>query len=85
LNRLVADARRAVSQIETNAVMLGDPVDPEPIIRDPNDDYIVALARKARVPLIVAADKDLLEHRGLVPPAVSLLEICELLYLIQPV
>ncbi len=78
-------ARQAITQIETNAVMFGNPIDPEPIIRDPNDDYIVALAQTAGAALIVAADKDLLEHSGLQPPAISVLAICELLWLIQPV
>jgi uncharacterized protein len=77
-------ARRVIAQIEKNTVMLGNPVNPEPILRDPNDDYLVALARTAGAGLIVSADKDLLEHPGLQPPAITTLAFCEMLWLVQP-
>jgi len=78
-------ARRAITQIEANAMMLADPIKPEPILRDPTDDYLIALAHTAKAGLIVTGDKDLLEHPGLQPPAIKVRAICELLWLIQPV
>jgi uncharacterized protein len=65
------EAERAVSAIEHVAVMLDDPVDPEPVLRDSNDDYLLALARAAKAEVIVTGDKDLLDHAGLQPSAVS--------------
>ena len=64
--------------------MLPDPVEPEPILRDPDDDYLIALARIAKADLIVTGDKDLLDHRGLQPRAVTPREACELLHLLEP-
>lgn len=34
---------------------------PEPATRDPDDDYLIALARAARADLIVSVDRDLLD------------------------
>jgi putative PIN family toxin of toxin-antitoxin system len=65
------EAEQAVSTIERVAVMLKDPVDPEPVLRDRSDDYLVALARSAQAEIIVTGDKDLLDHAGLQPPAIS--------------
>ena len=48
--------------------------DPEPspgLTRDPADDYLVALARAARVDYLVAGDADLTDLTGLVPPVCS--------------
>lgn len=36
-------------------------------VRDPGDDYLVALARAAGAEAIVTGDRDLLDHEGLVP------------------
>jgi predicted nucleic acid-binding protein len=60
-----------VSTIERVAVMLDDPVDPEPVLRDSSDDYLLALARSANAEAIITGDKDLLDHAGLQPPAIS--------------
>ena len=65
------EAAQAASAIERVAVMLGDPVDPEPVLRDSSDDYLLALARSAKAEAIVTGDKDLLDHAGLQPPAIS--------------
>ena len=65
------EAAQAVSAIERIAVMLDDPVDPEPVLRDSSDDYLLALARSAKAEAIVTGDKDLLDHAGLQPPAIS--------------
>jgi hypothetical protein len=44
--------------------------------------YLVALAREAGADTIVSGDKDLLDHAGLEPPALSAREACELVGLI---
>ncbi len=65
------EAEQAVSAIERVALMLDDPVDPEPVLRDSSDDYLLALARAAKAEMIITGDKDLLDHAGLRPPAIS--------------
>jgi putative PIN family toxin of toxin-antitoxin system len=65
------EAEQAVSVIERVAVMLDDPVDPEPMLRDSSDDYLLALARSAKAEAIITGDKDLLDHADLRPPAIS--------------
>jgi predicted nucleic acid-binding protein len=46
---------------------------------DPADDYLVALALSARARAIVTGDRDLLDHPGLNPPALTVRAACELL------
>ncbi len=60
-----------MAAIERIAVMLDDPVDPEPVLRDSSDDYLLALARAGNAEAIITGDKDLLDHAGLRPPAIS--------------
>jgi hypothetical protein len=59
------------------AVILPDPTDPPSVVRDPRDDYLVALALAASVEAIVTGDKDLLDHAGLEPPAITPRTACE--------
>jgi uncharacterized protein len=66
-----SEAAQAVSALEHVAVMVDDPIDPEPVLRDSGDDYLLALARSARAEAIVTGDKDLLDHVGLKLPAIS--------------
>jgi uncharacterized protein len=80
----VEDARKAVKRINEVAVAFVDPSDIEPTLRDPKDDYLLALARQASAEAVVTGDKDLLDHKEqLKPPAISLREACELLGLID--
>lgn len=62
--------------------MAEDPIEPEAVLRDPGDDYLIALAKAADAEAIVSGDKDLLEHAGLKPRAISPREACESLGLI---
>ena len=71
-----------VAGIAEAGTVLDDPIDVEAILRDPEDDYLLALARQAGAEAIVSGDKHLLDHAGLAPPAVSAREACELLGLI---
>jgi putative PIN family toxin of toxin-antitoxin system len=71
-----------VATIRDAGIVLNDPVDPPTLLRDPNDDYLVALARGADAVAIVTGDRDLLEHAGLEPPALPARAACELLDLV---
>lgn len=71
-----------VAAISEGTIHLPDPDAPEPVLRDSNDDYLVALARTAGAEAIVTGDRDLLEHPGLVPPAITTRAACELLELL---
>jgi predicted nucleic acid-binding protein len=51
----------------------------EPLLRDPDDDYLVALARNSAAEAIVSGDKNLLDHPGLEPPAIDARSACRLL------
>jgi putative PIN family toxin of toxin-antitoxin system len=51
-----------------------DPSSVEAISRDPNDDYLIALARACGAHVIVSSDKDLTSLRDLAPPVVRPLE-----------
>lgn len=63
------------------ARMADDPKNPPRIIRDPADDYLVALARATDADAIVTGDRDLLDHEGLEPPALSAAQACDALRL----
>ncbi len=63
LARYITPATTAsfVSALERDAVLAQDPTDVPPATRDPDDDYLVALARAAGAQIIVSSDRDLLE------------------------
>lgn len=66
------------------AIVFPDPVSPPRVVRDPADDYLVALARVAGADAIVTGDRDLLDHESLEPPAVTAREACVQLGLLDP-
>lgn len=75
-------ASSAASIIEAYALLstvLPDPERPRAVLRDPEDDYLVALAGISGSVAIVSGDRDLLDHAGLVPPALTAREACALL------
>lgn len=60
--RVAPEASSAfVAQLRTLADLVVDPSDVRAETRDPDDDYLVALARAHRADVIVSGDKDLLE------------------------
>ena len=70
--RLPAEqASATVDGLTALSVLLSDPTDPPRVLRDPNDDYLLALATAAGAEAIVTGDKDLLDHPGLQPPAIT--------------
>lgn len=74
----VSDEERVLlgAMIRAIATVLPDPETPPRLLRDPADDYLVALARAASAEAIVTADRDLLDHDGLEPPAVTARDAC---------
>lgn len=79
--RRFGDEERAeiAAAVEEAVVMRPDPDDIEPLLRDPDDDYLVALARLAGAEAIVTGDRDLLDHVNLQPPAINARVACDLL------
>jgi putative PIN family toxin of toxin-antitoxin system len=75
-------ATRAIGALQLLAIMLPDPLVVRSVLRDPTDDYLVALARAGRAEAIVSGDADLLDHDGLEPPAIHARAACELLGLL---
>ena len=54
----VLERRQADAVLRAAADMLPDPVAPPAVVRDPRDDYLVALARANRVDVIITGDRD---------------------------
>ncbi len=75
--RVTAEERSAyLWLLRTIGVRRPDPQDPPPLLRDPADDYLVALAVSAEAEAIVTGDGDLLEHPDLRPPAITVRAAC---------
>ncbi len=72
----------AVTALRRLAITLPDPPVVRSVLRDPTDDFLVALAREAQAHAIVSGDADLLDHDGLEPPAIHARAACELLGLL---
>jgi uncharacterized protein len=77
------EAREALEAYSDLAVMLADPIDVEPVLRDPEDDYLLALSSASGAEAIVTGDKDLLDHASLRPPAIDARAACGLIGLIE--
>ncbi|ORA40421.1 putative toxin-antitoxin system toxin component, PIN family [Mycobacterium branderi] len=71
----VADAIAFVESLGDHADLRDDPGPPKIGVRDPNDDYLVALAEAADA-VIVTGDDDLL-RAGLEPPAITPAQLLE--------
>lgn len=71
-----------VTSVTSVGRMHDDPARIESLLRDADDDYLVALARETGAEAIVSGDKDLLDHPDLKPPAINAREACELLDLL---
>ncbi len=72
-----AECRRFDLTLRLVCEMLPDPSEPPRGLRDPKDDYLVALAIGRRAEAIVTGDRDLLDHDGLEPPAISPRVACD--------
>ena len=72
-----------VVNVEEAATKYDDPKEIQALLRDPDDDYLVALAHDAKADAIITGDKDLLDHLGLEPRALDSRAACKLLGLIE--
>ena len=76
-DRIDENERLAIpAMLRALALMVPDPELVPAVLRDPEDDYLVELAGANGAEAIITGDRDLLEHEGLVPPAVSAREAC---------
>jgi uncharacterized protein len=60
-----------VDTIGTLVDLVDDPAPIDTETRDPDDDYLIALARENDAELIVSGDKDLLEWKPQQPPVIT--------------
>jgi putative PIN family toxin of toxin-antitoxin system len=77
------DLAEIVASVEEAAIKYDDPQEVEALLRDPDDDYLMALARESGADAIVTGDHDLLDHTGLRPAAIDSRAACKLLGLID--
>lgn len=74
IRKRISEAASAlvIDSVREGARLVDDPIAPERVVRnDPDDDYLVALARTAGTDVIVSGDRHLLDQKGLTPPAVT--------------
>ena len=63
-----ADADAYVELIRSEGVVRADPrPSPEPLSADPDDEYLIELARVAQVDALVTGDAHLLDLQGIIP------------------
>jgi uncharacterized protein len=65
------EARAFVAELARSGERLPDPTAPRRASRDPNDDYLVALAKVAGVRALVSGDRDLTEMPDADPPVLT--------------
>lgn len=74
------EARAFVEELRNSAVLLDDPSEVKSgVTRDPNDDYLVALARAANADVLVSGDPHITEVPGLEPRVLTPRELLEVL------
>jgi putative PIN family toxin of toxin-antitoxin system len=65
------EAARFVETIRHAAIPVDDPPGVEALSRDPEDDYLIALARASDAHALVSGDRDLTSLRDLRPPVLT--------------
>jgi predicted nucleic acid-binding protein len=66
------EARRFLTELDSLVELIPDAPRPwAAVARDPDDDYLVALARAAGADALVSGDHDLTSLVGLVPPVMT--------------
>lgn len=78
-----AELAEIVANVEQAVTEHDDPQVISPLLRDPDDDYLVALARDAEADAIITGDRDLLDHIGLEPIAIEARMACKQLGLVD--
>jgi len=72
-------AREFVDGLADDALLIADPPALEGVSRDPDDDYLIALARAAGADYLVSGDGDLLELQDPDPPVLTPRQFLDLL------
>lgn len=67
----VDEVEAFVAEVARYGTSLPDPADPPPVSRDPNDDYLVALARSGAAEALVSGDHDLTDMSDADPPVLT--------------
>ena len=67
----IEDARLYVNRLRTRADVRDDPASGPSLTRDPDDDFIIYLARENDADLIVSGDGDLLDWPEQQPPVIK--------------
>lgn len=68
-----------IDGLATGAIIVADPPEPPSVSRDPDDDYLIALARSTGADYIVSGDRDLLGLTGPDPPVLTPRQFLDLL------
>ena len=66
-----ADAQDYVEGLADAALLIEDPPDTPAVSKDPDDDYLIALARVAQAEYLVSGDPDLTSIPALDPPVLT--------------
>jgi putative PIN family toxin of toxin-antitoxin system len=77
------DLDEIAASVDEAAIKYDDPKEIEALLRDPDDDYLVSLARESGADAIVTGDHDLLDHPGLTPQPLDSRAACRLLGLLD--
>jgi uncharacterized protein len=74
------EAEELVAELRRHAVVVDDPREVESgLTRDPDDDYLVALARSAGADVLVSGDPHITGVAGLEPPVLTPRQLIEIL------
>jgi uncharacterized protein len=65
------EARAFVQMLRISATIINDPPQQQHDVRDPNDSYLVTLARSAKVDYLVSGDGDLTSLQSPQPPVIT--------------
>lgn len=68
-----------IDGLSAAATVVADPPDPPAVSRDPDDDYLIALARTTDADYIVSGDQDLLDLTDPDPPVLTPRQFLDLL------
>jgi putative PIN family toxin of toxin-antitoxin system len=74
-----AVAAEFIHGLATDAVVVADPPEPPEVSPDPDDDYLIALARAAGADYLISGDRHLLDLTDPDPPVLTPRQFLDLL------
>lgn len=72
-------AAEFIDGLATDAIVVADPPEPPKVSPDPDDDYLIALARVARADYLISGDRHLLDLTDPDPPVLTPRQFLDLL------